>query len=91
LTNSSLLDALKMIPETPPQPRRKDAILSPRETKDLIANGRCIFILDNKMIKADAWLNFHPGGLKATQHMAGRDATDEVTAHVSYLGAHHHC
>ncbi|PMD32176.1 fatty acid/sphingolipid desaturase [Hyaloscypha variabilis F] len=60
--------------------RRKDVILSPREIEGLIADGRYIFILENKVIKADAWINYHPGGLKAIQHMVGRDATDEVTA-----------
>ena len=51
-----------------------------RQIESLIADGRYIFILDNKVIKADAWVNYHPGGLKAIQHMVGRDATDEVTA-----------
>jgi delta8-fatty-acid desaturase len=60
-------------------PRRK-AILSTREIESLIADGKHIFILNKKVIEADAWLNYHPGGLKAIQHMIGRDATDEVTA-----------
>jgi sphingolipid 8-(E)-desaturase len=62
---------------------RKEAVLSSREIEGLIADGKYIFILDNKVIKADAWVNYHPGGLKAIQHMVGRDATDEVTAFVS--------
>jgi delta8-fatty-acid desaturase len=65
--------------------RRKDVVLSPREIEGLIADGRYIFILNNKVIKADAWINYHPGGLKAIQHMVGRDATDEVTAYASHL------
>jgi len=80
-----------MIPKNPPQLRGEDVILSPREIEDLIADGRYIFILDRKVIKADAWLNYHPGGLKAIQHMVGRDATDEVTAYVSHFDAHQPC
>jgi delta8-fatty-acid desaturase len=60
----------------------KGAMLSSREIEGLIADGKYIFILDNKVIKADNWINYHPGGLKAIQHMVGRDATDEVTAFV---------
>ncbi|KAE9366333.1 fatty acid/sphingolipid desaturase [Stipitochalara longipes BDJ] len=69
-----------MSPEINPRLRQKDVVLSAREIEGLIADGRYIFILDKKVIKADAWLNYHPGGLKAIQHMVGRDATDEVTA-----------
>jgi len=79
-----------MTPKGAPQPRRRDAILSPREIEGLIADGRYIFILDKKVIKSDAWLSYHPGGLKAIQHMVGRDATDEVTAYVSHLEAYQH-
>ena len=50
------------------------------EIEALIADGRSIFILDGKVIKADAWRPFHPGGDKAILHMVGRDATDEVKA-----------
>jgi cytochrome b involved in lipid metabolism len=57
-------------------------VLSRSEIEGLIADGKYIFILDNKVIKADSWINYHPGGLKAIQHMVGRDATDEVTAFV---------
>lgn len=44
-----------------------------------IASGRSIIIVDNKVLKVDAWLPYHPGGDKAIRHMVGRDATDEVT------------
>jgi len=60
----------------------KEAILSRREIEHFIASGNLIFILDDKVIKADAWLKYHPGGQKPIQHMVGRDATDEVTAFV---------
>ncbi|KAF1848448.1 fatty acid desaturase [Cucurbitaria berberidis CBS 394.84] len=61
------------------QLQRKSRILSRREIEAQIANGRSIFIVDNKVLKADAWLPYHPGGDKAIRHMVGRDATDEVT------------
>ncbi|KAI0098833.1 fatty acid desaturase-domain-containing protein [Nemania sp. FL0031] len=54
--------------------------MSRREIEGLIAEGRMIFILDQYVIKADAWAPYHPGGDKAIRHMIGRDATDEVTA-----------
>ncbi|KAI1082650.1 fatty acid desaturase [Whalleya microplaca] len=55
-------------------------ILSRREIEGLIADGRAVFILDQYVVKADPWLQYHPGGDKAILHMVGRDATDEVTA-----------
>lgn len=57
----------------------KDAVYSRRQIEGLIAQGRQIFILDGQVIKADAWIQFHPGGDLAIKHMIGRDATDEVT------------
>ncbi|KAK4124177.1 fatty acid delta-6 desaturase [Parathielavia appendiculata] len=57
---------------------RSYPLLSRREIEALIAEGRTIFILDRHVIKADAWLPYHPGGDKAIMHMVGRDATDEV-------------
>lgn len=58
----------------------KDKILTRREIEGLIAEGRKIVILDGQVIKADAWLPFHPGGDKAILHMVGRDGTDEIRA-----------
>jgi delta8-fatty-acid desaturase len=57
---------------------RKSKILSRREIEAQIANGRSIVIVDNKVLKVDTWLPYHPGGDKAIRHMVGRDATDEV-------------
>ncbi|GAP89825.1 putative fatty acid desaturase [Rosellinia necatrix] len=51
-----------------------------REIEGLISDGRMVFLLDQYVIKADAWAPYHPGGDKAVRHMIGRDATDEVTA-----------
>jgi hypothetical protein len=64
---------------------RKSRILSRREIEAQIANGRLIVIVDNKVLKVDAWLHYHPGGDKAIRHMVGRDATDEVTRYVWQL------
>ncbi|KAI1332272.1 fatty acid/sphingolipid desaturase [Xylariaceae sp. FL0255] len=55
-------------------------VMSRREIEGLIADGRKVFILDQYVVKADAWAPYHPGGDKAILHMIGRDATDEVTA-----------
>lgn len=64
---------------------RKDTLLSRRYIEGLIAEGRHVFIFDNRVLKADAWLKFHPGGDKAIKHMVGRDATDEINAYVLSL------
>lgn len=58
----------------------RDNILSRRHIEGLIADGRKIVILDGQVLKADAWLPFHPGGEKAILHMVGRDGTDEIRA-----------
>ena len=57
-----------------------DRLWSRRDIEGLIADGSKIIILDNQVIKADAWLPFHPGGDKAILHMIGRDGTDEIRA-----------
>lgn len=62
--------------------RKESVILSRRQIEGLIADGRAIIIVDQKVLKVDAWLKYHPGGDKAIRHMIGRDATDEVVAYV---------
>ena len=62
---------------------RSYPVLSRREIEALIADGRAVFVLDQHVVKADAWRKYHPGGDKAIMHMVGRDATDEVTGWVS--------
>jgi delta8-fatty-acid desaturase len=57
---------------------RVEMLLSRREVEGLIAEGRSIIIVNQKVLKVDAWLKYHPGGDKAIMHMVGRDATDEV-------------
>jgi len=59
-------------------PARSYPVLARREIEALIAEGRAVFIVDQHVIKADAWRKYHPGGDKAIMHMIGRDATDEV-------------
>ncbi|KAF2101652.1 fatty acid desaturas-like protein [Rhizodiscina lignyota] len=59
---------------------RQNAVYSREAVEALIAEGRTIIIVDDKVLKVDAWLKYHPGGDKAIMHMVGRDATDEVTA-----------
>lgn len=61
------------------QAKRKAKVLARDEIEALIANGRSIVIVNNKVLKVDAWMPYHPGGDKAIRHMVGRDATDEVT------------
>jgi delta8-fatty-acid desaturase len=61
------------------QTKRKARVYSRRDIEALVAAGRSIVIVDNKVLKVDAWIPYHPGGDKAIQHMVGRDATDEVT------------
>ena len=59
---------------------RKNRVYTRREIEDQIARGRAILIIDQKVLKVDAWIPFHPGGHKAIQHMIGSDATEAVTA-----------
>lgn len=63
---------------------RKSKVFSRQEIEAQIANGRSIVIVDNKVLKVDAWLPYHPGGDKAIRHMVGRDATDEVTRYARF-------
>lgn len=60
---------------------RKEAILTRRQIEGMIADGHTIMIIDGKVLKVDAWLEYHPGGDKSIRHVVGRDATDEVTGY----------
>ncbi|KAI8169708.1 Fatty acid desaturase [Colletotrichum sp. SAR 10_70] len=44
-------------------------VLSRKDVEALIAQGRKPFILENFVIKADAWILYHPGGDKSIFHM----------------------
>jgi delta8-fatty-acid desaturase len=57
---------------------RPEVALSRRQVEGLIADGRSVIIVDQRVLKVDPWLKYHPGGAKAIMHMVGRDATDEV-------------
>ena len=58
----------------------RERVWTRRQIEGLIAAGHKIIILDGQVIKADAWLPYHPGGDKAILHMVGRDGTEEVRA-----------
>lgn len=68
---------------------RSLTVFSRREIEGLIAEGKTIVIVDQNVLKTDAFIKYHPGGKKAMQHMVGRDATDEVTAYVRATIAPH--
>ncbi|KAB8217256.1 fatty acid desaturase-domain-containing protein [Aspergillus novoparasiticus] len=57
----------------------KDATLSRRQIEALIAQGQSIIIVNQKVLRVDAWIPYHPGGQKVIQHVVGKDATDEFT------------
>lgn len=61
---------------------KKQTILSRRYIESLIADGKHVIIFEDRVLKVDAWIPFHPGGDKAIKHMVGRDATDEINAYV---------
>ena len=70
---------------------QKDVILTQRQVEGMIADGRTVIIVNDRVLKLDAWLDYHPGGDKAIMHMVGRDATDEFNAYGSpdsYRGNH---
>lgn len=58
-------------------------VYSRDEVRDLIAHGHKVVIVDQYVLKIDAWIQYHPGGDLAILHMVGRDATDEVNACVT--------
>lgn len=57
---------------------RADTVLSRRKIEGLIADGRSIVIVNQNVLKVDAFLKYHPGGEMAISHVVGKDATDEV-------------
>ncbi|KAJ5312417.1 hypothetical protein N7508_003247 [Penicillium antarcticum] len=60
--------------------KARDMVLSRREVEGMIAEDKLIIIVDNKVLRLDAWIKYHPGGDMAIKHMVGKDATDEVNA-----------
>ena len=67
---------------TKPSTARKETILSRRYIEGQIAEGKHMIIYDDRVLKVDSWLPFHPGGEKTIKHMVGRDATDEMNVYV---------
>ncbi|KAI9882099.1 MAG: hypothetical protein M1823_006157 [Watsoniomyces obsoletus] len=65
--------------DDPPQ-RSRDMVLDRRQVESLIARGQTILIVDDRVLRVDAWMKYHPGGEMAIRHVVGRDATDEVNA-----------
>ena len=61
---------------------RNETVLSRRQIESLIAQKNTIIIVEERVLRVDPWLKYHPGGDKAIMHMVGRDATDEVNAYV---------
>lgn len=59
---------------------KRDRLWTRREIEGQIAEGRKIIILEGKVLKADSWIKFHPGGEMAILHLVGRDGTDEIKA-----------
>lgn len=58
----------------------RDAVLAPEMVDELIANGDTVVIFQDDVLRLNSWLDRHPGGRLAIEHMVGRDATDEITA-----------
>jgi hypothetical protein len=76
------------LPPTMPSTKllsRTEAVLSRRQVEGLIADGKSIIIVDQRALKVDPWLKYHPGGAKAIMHMVGRDATDEVNGYMLFV------
>ncbi|KAE8317523.1 fatty acid desaturase-domain-containing protein [Aspergillus transmontanensis] len=65
---------------TPIPSSSKDTILSRRWIEGQIAEGKHVIVYDDRVLKVDAWIKFHPGGDKSIKHMVGKDATDEINA-----------
>ena len=68
---------------TPRTHDRKNTLLSRRYIEGLIADGKHVIIFDDRVLKVDAWIKFHPGGDITIKHMVGRDATDEINAYAT--------
>ncbi|KAJ5361165.1 hypothetical protein N7541_002009 [Penicillium brevicompactum] len=60
--------------------RSRENVFSRREVEGMIAENKLIIIVDDKVLRLDGWIKFHPGGDMAIKHMIGKDATDEVNA-----------
>ncbi|KAJ5520251.1 Fatty acid/sphingolipid desaturase [Penicillium fimorum] len=62
------------------RPSRKDTLLTRRYIEGLIAEGKHVIIYQDRVLRVDPFIKYHPGGEKPIKHMVGRDATDEINA-----------
>jgi cytochrome b involved in lipid metabolism len=83
LASPGLAGEARMMDGTTEKKMRTYPLMTRRQVEHLIAEGRSIIIINQHVLKVDAWLQYHPGGDKAIAHEVGRDATDEVTVFVS--------
>jgi delta8-fatty-acid desaturase len=60
--------------------KARDQVLSKRHIEGLIAHGHQIVVYSGQVLQLDAWMDKHPGGSLALQHMVGNDATSEIMA-----------
>lgn len=58
----------------------RDRLIPAREVEGLIADGHLVVVYEGLALKLDNWLQKHPGGHLAIEHMVGKDATDEIDA-----------
>lgn len=68
--------------KTASRPSRKDTLLTRRYIEGLIAEGKHVIIFEDRVLRVDPFIRYHPGGEKPIKHMVGRDATDEINAYV---------
>ncbi|CAI7643076.1 unnamed protein product [Penicillium discolor] len=66
--------------KTASRPSRKDTLLTRRYIEGLIAEGKHVIIFEDRVLRVDPFIRYHPGGEKPIKHMVGRDATDEINA-----------
>ncbi|KAJ1800274.1 hypothetical protein LPJ59_001215 [Coemansia sp. RSA 2399] len=52
---------------------------TPSELRRRVSEGEYLVIINGLVCKLNGFIDKHPGGPLAIQHMVGRDATDEVT------------
>lgn len=58
----------------------RNQVLPKRVIEGMIADGRSLVIYDGQVLQLDSWMDKHPGGRLALQHMVGNDATSEMKA-----------
>lgn len=61
----------------------RNQVISKRAIEWMISEGRSLVIYEGQVLQLDTWMDRHPGGRLALQHMVGNDATSEIKAWVS--------